>query len=112
MFSACPVVDSISAEPNRAVDALSLGMPGTLPVINRRAVEYATRVALALDCEIPPFNEFARKNYFYPDLPKGYQISQYEHPLAINGRLDIATDAGARARYASAAPTSKRTPAN
>ena len=96
MFSACPVVDSTSAAPNSAVDALSLGLPGTLPVINRRALEWATRVSLALECEIPPFNEFARKNYFYPDLPKGYQISQYEYPLAINGRLEIDTESGPR----------------
>ena len=96
MFSACPVVDSTSAAPNSAVDELSLGLPGTLPVINQKALVYATRVALALGCEIPPYNEFARKNYFYPDLPKGYQISQYEHPLAIRGRVDIETEAGAR----------------
>jgi aspartyl-tRNA(Asn)/glutamyl-tRNA(Gln) amidotransferase subunit B len=89
MFSACPVVDSVEAAPNTAVDALSLGMPGTLPVINRRAVEFGMMVGLALNCEIPPINQFARKSYFYPDLPKGYQISQYERPLAINGYLDV-----------------------
>ena len=96
MFSACPVVDSTGAAPNSAVDELSLGLPGTLPVINQKALEYATRVALALGCEIPPYNEFARKNYFYADLPKGYQISQYEHPLAVHGRVDIETQAGIR----------------
>jgi aspartyl-tRNA(Asn)/glutamyl-tRNA(Gln) amidotransferase subunit B len=89
MFSACPVVDSVMAAPNSAVDPLSLGMPGTLPVINQQAMDYGMMVGLALNCEIPPFNQFARKNYFYPDLPKGYQISQYEHPLAVNGHLDI-----------------------
>ena len=89
MFSACPVVDSVVAAPNSAVDPLSLGMPGTLPVVNMQAMEYGLMVGLALHCEIPPFNQFARKNYFYPDLPKGYQISQYEHPLAVNGYLDI-----------------------
>jgi aspartyl-tRNA(Asn)/glutamyl-tRNA(Gln) amidotransferase subunit B len=89
MFSACPVVDSVEAPPNSAVDPLSLGLPGTLPVINRQAMEYGMMVGLALNCEIPPFNQFARKNYFYPDLPKGYQISQYDHPLAINGWVDI-----------------------
>ncbi len=89
MFSPCPVVDSVEAAPNSAVDALSLGMPGTLPVINRQAIEYGIMVGLALNCEIPPINQFARKNYFYPDLPKGYQISQYDRPLAINGHITI-----------------------
>ncbi len=89
MFSACPVVDSVEAPPNSAVDPLSLGMPGTLPVINRQAMEYGMMVGLALNCDIPPINQFARKNYFYPDLPKGYQISQYDRPLAINGYVDI-----------------------
>ena len=89
MFSPCPVVDSVEAAPNSAVDVVSLGLPGTLPVINRRAMEYGMMVGLALNCEIPPLNRFDRKSYFYPDLPKGYQISQYEHPLAVNGHLDI-----------------------
>ncbi|MEL6406510.1 MAG: Asp-tRNA(Asn)/Glu-tRNA(Gln) amidotransferase subunit GatB [Chloroflexota bacterium] len=94
MFSNCPVVDSVNAAPNTAVDPLSLGLPGTLPVINKKAMEYGMMVGLALNCEIPPFNQFARKNYFYPDLPKGYQISQYEYPLAINGYLDIELEDG------------------
>lgn len=98
MFSACPVVDSVESAPNTAVDPLSLGMPGTLPVINRQAMEYGLMVGLALGCEIPPFNQFARKNYFYPDLPKGYQISQYEHPLAVNGHLDIELTDGSSKR--------------
>ena len=89
MFSRCPVVDSVEAQPNSAVDPLSLGMPGTLPVINMQAMEYGIMVGLALNCEIPPVNQFARKNYFYPDLPKGYQISQYDRPLAINGCINI-----------------------
>ncbi len=89
MFSACPVVDSVEAAPNTAVDPVSLGLPGTLPVINQQALEYAMMVGLALHCEIPAFNQFARKSYFYPDLPKGYQISQYDRPLCINGWLDI-----------------------
>ena len=89
MFSSCPVVDSVEAAPNSAVDYLSLGMPGTLPVINMQAMEYGIMVGLALNCEIPPVNQFARKNYFYPDLPKGYQISQYDRPLAINGHVNI-----------------------
>lgn len=98
MFSACPVVDSVEALPNTAVDPLSLGMPGTLPVINMQAVEYAMMVGLALNCEIPPINQFARKSYFYPDLPKGYQISQYERPLAVRGYVDIALADGREKR--------------
>ncbi len=98
MFSSCPVVDSVEAPPNSAVDALSLGMPGTLPVINMRAMEYGIMVGLALNCEIPPLNQFARKNYFYPDLPKGYQISQYDHPLAIQGHIDIEREDGSKKR--------------
>lgn len=98
MFSACPVVDSVEAPPNSATDPLSLGMPGTLPVINRRAMEYGMMVGLALNCAIPPFNQFARKNYFYPDLPKGYQISQYDHPLAVDGYVDIELEDGTSKR--------------
>ncbi len=89
MFSACPVVDSVTAPPNTAVDPVSLGLPGTLPVINAAAVEMAMMVGLALHCEIPPVNQFARKSYFYPDLPKGYQISQYDRPICVNGYLDV-----------------------
>ncbi len=89
MFSSAPVVDSVQAAPNTAVDPLSLGMPGTLPVINEKAMEWGLKVGLALNCQIPRYNQFARKSYFYPDLPKGYQISQYEYPLAINGYVDI-----------------------
>ena len=96
MFCACPVVDSTQVEPNTAVCPICTGMPGTLPVLNARAVEYALRVALALECEINPVSIFARKNYFYPDLPKGYQISQYEQPLARNGYLTIFSEQGQR----------------
>ncbi len=94
MFCACPVVDTTQAAPNSAVCPVCAGMPGVLPVVNQKAVEYALRVALALECEIAPSSLFARKNYFYPDLPKGYQISQYENPLAVNGRLTILTSQG------------------
>ena len=94
MFCGCRVVDSVEAEPNTAVCPVCLGMPGMLPVINRRAVDFALRVALALGCEIQAHNIFARKNYFYPDLPKGYQISQYELPIGRNGALDIALPGG------------------
>jgi len=94
MFCACPVVDSTSDLPNSAVCEVCTGMPGTLPVINQRAVEFAVRVALALDCTLAATSLFARKNYFYPDLPKGYQISQYEFPLAQGGRLVVPLDNG------------------
>ena len=94
MFCACPVVDATQARPNTAVCPVCAGMPGVLPVINQRAVEFAVRVALALDCEISTTSIFARKNYFYPDLPKGYQISQYEQPLARHGKLLIQTSQG------------------
>jgi aspartyl-tRNA(Asn)/glutamyl-tRNA(Gln) amidotransferase subunit B len=89
MFCACAVVDSTSATPNTVVCPVCLGMPGVLPVINAQAVEFGLRVGLALNCTIPEFNQFARKSYFYPDLPKGYQISQYQYPLAINGWMEI-----------------------
>lgn len=94
MFCGCQVVDSVMAEPNTAVCPVCLGMPGMLPVINQTAVAYAIRVALALNCTVQPFNIFARKNYFYPDLPKSYQISQYELPIGLNGWLDIPLDNG------------------
>jgi len=96
MFCSCRVVDSTESEPNMAVCPVCAGMPGMLPVVNQRAVEYGLRVALALECHISPISIFARKNYFYPDLPKGYQISQYEEPLARNGRLVIETSSGQR----------------
>jgi aspartyl-tRNA(Asn)/glutamyl-tRNA(Gln) amidotransferase subunit B len=92
MFCSCVVVDSTQADPNTAVCEVCSGMPGVLPVVNRQAVEYAMMVGLALNCEIAPENQFARKSYFYPDLPKGYQISQYEKPLAINGWLEVEVD--------------------
>ena len=92
MFCGCAVVDSTSAEPNSAVCEVCTGMPGTLPVINQRAVEFALRVALALGCQVAETSVFARKNYFYPDLPKGFQISQYELPLASDGALEFDVD--------------------
>jgi aspartyl-tRNA(Asn)/glutamyl-tRNA(Gln) amidotransferase subunit B len=96
MFCGCRVVDSVEAAPNTAVCPICTGMPGMLPVINRRAVEFALRVALALNCEVQSHNIFARKNYFYPDLPKAYQISQYELPLGLNGWLDVEVDGETR----------------
>jgi aspartyl-tRNA(Asn)/glutamyl-tRNA(Gln) amidotransferase subunit B len=96
MFCGCPLIDVTKAKPNTSVCPICSGMPGTLPVINQRAVEFALKVALALECEITPLSIFARKNYFYPDLPKGFQISQYEQPLARNGHLIIWTSKGER----------------
>ena len=84
----CGCSASFGAPPNTRVCPVCLGLPGSLPVLNRRAVELAVRAALALGCTIQPTSLFARKNYFYPDLPKGYQISQYEQPLATDGRVE------------------------
>jgi len=95
MYCACPVVaDTGDVPPNTRVCPVCLALPGTLPVVNRRAVELGMMTGLALGCTINPVNVFARKSYFYPDLPKGYQISQYELPLAVNGALEIETEAG------------------
>jgi aspartyl-tRNA(Asn)/glutamyl-tRNA(Gln) amidotransferase subunit B len=86
IFCACPT--RFGAPPNSQVCPVCLGLPGALPVVNRAAVDTAVRAALALGCEIRETSIFARKNYFYPDLPKGYQISQYERPLAEHGLID------------------------
>jgi aspartyl-tRNA(Asn)/glutamyl-tRNA(Gln) amidotransferase subunit B len=94
MFCGCEVVDSITARPNRYICPVCTGQPGALPVLNKKAVELAVRVGLALGCEIHAESIFARKNYFYPDLPKGYQISQYDQPLATDGLIQIETEAG------------------
>ena len=93
-FCACPV--TFGAPPNTAVCPVCLGYPGTLPVPNREMVTLALRVALAAGCAVQARSVFERKNYFYPDLPKGYQISQYERPLATGGRIAVETDAGRR----------------
>lgn len=82
------------SQPNTHVCPVCLGLPGSLPVINRKAIEYALRVALALGCEILDQTLFYRKNYYYPDLPRGFQISQYDFPLAINGEVVIDADNG------------------
>jgi aspartyl-tRNA(Asn)/glutamyl-tRNA(Gln) amidotransferase subunit B len=88
----CGCSTRFGAPPNSQICPVCLGLPGALPVLNRQAVDYAIKAALACGCEIQPRSVFARKNYFYPDLPKGYQISQYELPLALGGGLDITVD--------------------
>ncbi len=85
----CGCSTAFGAPPNTHVCPVCLGYPGALPVLNRKAVDLAMRVALATGCEIHPQSVFARKNYFYPDLPKGYQISQFDRPLATNGSVEI-----------------------
>jgi aspartyl-tRNA(Asn)/glutamyl-tRNA(Gln) amidotransferase subunit B len=90
IFCGCPT--GFGAPPNTNVCPVCLGLPGALPVLNRRAVEMAIQAALATHCKVNAFSRFARKNYFYPDLPKGYQISQYDQPLAEHGWLEAAVD--------------------
>ncbi|MBI3450903.1 MAG: Asp-tRNA(Asn)/Glu-tRNA(Gln) amidotransferase subunit GatB [Acidobacteria bacterium] len=95
IFCGCPT--RFGAAPNTQTCPVCLGMPGSLPVLNRTAVEFAAKAALATGCTINRRSIFARKNYFYPDLPKGYQISQYELPLAVEGRIPIEPESGPRA---------------
>ena len=92
MFCGC--ANQFGAEPNTQVCPVCLGLPGALPVVNSSAVESAIRIGLALNCDIAPWGRFARKNYFYPDQPKNYQISQYDEPIAVNGYLDAPLDDG------------------
>ena len=96
IFSAAST--AYGADPNTQACAVDLGMPGVLPVLNERAVRYAIRLGLALDAEVAGRSVFARKNYFYPDLPKGYQISQYEIPVVGRGHLDIDLEDGSKKR--------------
>ena len=90
----CSCSTTFGAEPNSQTCPVCTGMPGVLPVLNRRVMEYAMRAALATECRIAPLSRFARKNYFYPDLPKGYQISQYELPVAEGGTVEIELEGG------------------
>src|SRR5580693_114509 len=87
IFCGCP--NGFGAAPNTHVCPVCLGLPGALPVLNRHAVDLAIEAALALNCTVNRESIFARKNYFYPDLPKGYQISQYDRPLAEHGYVDV-----------------------
>jgi aspartyl-tRNA(Asn)/glutamyl-tRNA(Gln) amidotransferase subunit B len=88
LFCGCPAV--FGAEPNTQVCPVCLGLPGSLPAANRRAIEYTIKIGLALNCTIATWCRFARKNYFYPDMPKNFQISQYDEPLCTDGYLDVA----------------------
>jgi aspartyl-tRNA(Asn)/glutamyl-tRNA(Gln) amidotransferase subunit B len=92
----CGCSTAFGAPPNHHTCPVCLGMPGVLPVLNRRVVELAVRTGLALGCEIRPLSVWSRKNYFYPDLPKGYQITQYDQPICEHGKVEVETGAGAR----------------
>ena len=94
MFCGCST--AFGAPPNTQTCPVCQGMPGSLPVINRRAVEFGIKTALAIGCTVNADNRFARKHYYYPDMPKNYQISQYEEPLAVHGHLDIEVGGAAR----------------
>src|SRR4029077_1369738 len=90
MFCGCPT--EFGAEPNTQTCPPCLGLPGSLPVVNRNAVESAMRIGLALNCEIAEWSRFARKNYFYPDMPKNFQTSQYDEPIAFDGWTEVDVD--------------------
>jgi aspartyl-tRNA(Asn)/glutamyl-tRNA(Gln) amidotransferase subunit B len=90
----CPAPAVFGEEPNTSVSPVSLGLPGALPVVNGTAVEYAIRIGLALNCQIAERCRFARKNYFYPDVPKNFQTSQYDEPIAFDGYLDVELEDG------------------
>ena len=90
MFCGCPT--EFGAEPNTQVCPVCLGLPGSLPVANKAAIEATIRIGLALNCRIATWCRFARKNYFYPDMPKNFQISQYDEPLCVDGWLDVEVD--------------------
>ena len=97
LFCGCST-DYRNEGPNTHVCPVCLGLPGTMPVLNRRAIEYAMRVAKALNCTVIPESEFSRKNYFYPDLDKAYQVTQYDKPLALGGYVEIEGDDGKERR--------------
>ncbi|RMG41305.1 MAG: Asp-tRNA(Asn)/Glu-tRNA(Gln) amidotransferase subunit GatB, partial [Candidatus Dadabacteria bacterium] len=92
----CSSPAAFGADPNTYIDPLTLGLPGALPVFNRQVAEFAIMMGLATNCEIREFNRFARKHYFYPDLPKGYQISQYEEPICERGHIEVLCDNSTR----------------
>ncbi len=88
----CGCSTKFGSEPNTQTCPVCIGMPGVLPVLNKKALEFAIRTGLATHCTISPYSRFARKNYFYPDLPKGYQISQFEHPICEHGYIEVVVD--------------------
>jgi aspartyl-tRNA(Asn)/glutamyl-tRNA(Gln) amidotransferase subunit B len=92
----CGCSTKFGSEPNTQTCQVCIGMPGVLPVLNKKALEFAIRTGLATNCRISEYSRFARKNYFYPDLPKGYQISQYENPICEHGRIEILVDGTTR----------------
>ncbi len=92
----CGCKAEYGAPPNSQVCPVCLGMPGVLPVLNQQCVNYAVKVGVATNCKIASYSRFARKNYFYPDLPKGYQITQFEEPLCENGSISIETYEGTK----------------
>ncbi|WEV65641.1 Asp-tRNA(Asn)/Glu-tRNA(Gln) amidotransferase subunit GatB [Bifidobacterium sp. ESL0764] len=94
----CPAHEEFGAEPNTELSPVSLGLPGSLPVVNKTAVDFAIKLGLALHCEIHEWSQFARKNYFYPDMPRDYQISQFDKPTNGNGYLDVELDDGSTFR--------------
>ena len=114
LFCGCPA--QFGGEPNTHVCPVCLGLPGSLPVPSRAAIEYTIRIGLALNCSIAAWCRFARKNYFYPDMPKDYQISQYDEPLCTDGWLDVTVDEGGGSRRTSGSASSgctwRRTPAS
>ena len=90
MFCGCTT--TFGGEPNTQTCPVCLGLPGSLPVVNQVAIESAIKIGLALNCKIAPFSRFARKNYFYPDMPKNFQTSQYDEPICFDGYLDVQID--------------------
>ena len=113
MFCGCPA--TFGGEPNTQTCPTCLGLPGSMPVVNGKAVESAIRIGLALNCEIAEWCRFARKNYFYPDMPKNFQTSQYDEPIAFDGWTDVEImgDDGPRPSASrSSARTWRRTPAS